>query len=113
MIITKNNIDDLKSQIEGFVKDKVVDKEVDNFNEMSWQSHIDTIFENGAVVYDENDVKLESFLKVVTEILEEDKVFKIALCRDGSVHAVIRVPYMEVVGYEKVTLTTGVVIEVF
>lgn len=112
MIITNNDIDNLKSQIEGFVKDKIVEKVVDNLDEMSWHSHVDTIFENIAVVYDKTDIRLENFLKVVTEILEEDKVFEIALCREGIIHAVIRVPYIEATESNKVTLTTGVEIKI-
>lgn len=112
MIITNNAIEVSKSQIEEFVSEKVVGKEVDNLDEMSWHSHIDTIFENIAVVYDKNDLMLESFLKVVTEILEEDKVFEIALCREGTIHVIIRVPYIEVSGSDKVTLTTGVEIQI-
>lgn len=108
-----NDIVDLKLQIEKFVNNKTVDKKVDNFDEMSWSSHIDTIFENMVVTYDKTDIEEENFLKVVTEILEEKNVFQINFCREGKIYATITVPYIQSsASLGQVILTTGIEIKI-
>lgn len=112
MVINNKNIEMLITQIEEFINGKVVEKKVDNLDEMSWCNQIDTIFENTMVSYDNTDIRLENFLKTTADVFEVDRAFEINLCRKGNIYVVIRIPYIDTQVIDKVKLTTGISIEI-